>query len=410
MGCKVGIYNLHMKAMGGGERLTLVLAEHLSSMHYVTLFCAEPLDIPLFQHFFEVDLSRVTVIPLNQPGPSFHIATKVPGVRGPALSLHHFNELKKQNLDIFINNSYASRLRCPATHGIFMCMFPHTTSHLPVENAARRIKSTVVEQIEKRLNGSSTSVLDSYSRVVAISQYSADWVQRMWQRRAQTIWPPCDDMGPPASKGKIILNVGRFIPGAADDERHHKGQEILLDVFTRMTDLHRDGWELHLVGSVGSDAVSEEYVRTLERQAIGSPVVFHTNAKRDEVRDLYRRAPIYWHATGYGFDIERQPAKQEHFGIATVEAMSAGAVPVVYASGGQKEIVTNEVDGIWWNDVQELMDQTRRLAYERTLRCDLSAWAIASSKRFGRDVFAAKLDQLIAEVLADRIVRSELTR
>ena len=41
---KVGIYNLHMRAMGGGEKLALVLAEHLSLTNNVSLFCAEPLE------------------------------------------------------------------------------------------------------------------------------------------------------------------------------------------------------------------------------------------------------------------------------------------------------------------------------------------------------------------------------
>jgi hypothetical protein len=34
---KIGIYNLHMRAMGGGEKLTLALAEHLSQAHNVSL-------------------------------------------------------------------------------------------------------------------------------------------------------------------------------------------------------------------------------------------------------------------------------------------------------------------------------------------------------------------------------------
>jgi glycosyltransferase involved in cell wall biosynthesis len=203
-------------------------------------------------------------------------------------------------------------------------------------------------------------------------------------------------MGPPATKRNIILNVGRFIPKTDDDERHHKGQEILLDTFRRMTDLHRDGWELHFAGSIGSDESSENFANTLMRQAGGVPVFFHFNAARDEMRDFYRRAAIYWHATGYGFDIHRYPAKQEHFGIATVEAMSAGAVP---------EIVTNAVDGFWWDDIDGLVHQTRRLVTDPMLRCDLSNQAIVSSKRFRREAFGAKMDQLIAELLSERTAR-----
>jgi len=399
MRCNIGIYNLQMKAMGGGEKLTLVLAEHLSSTHNVSLFCAEPLDIPSLEQFFGVDLSRVTVTSLNSVGPLVRVAEKMFG--GLALSLHHYRQLKKTNLDIFINNSYASRLRCPASQGIFMCMFPHTAQHLG-QNGIRGIRSAFVYWIERRLNESPGKAIDSYLKVVAISQYSADWLRQMWKRGSQIIYPPCDDMGPPATKGNIILNVGRFIAGADDDQRHHKGQEILLETFSRMTDLHREGWELHFAGSVGSDESSERFANMLRNKAEGLPVFFHFNVRRDEMQDLYRRAAVYWHATGYGVDVNRYPAKHEHFGIATVEAMSAGAVPAVYSSGGQKEIVTNGVDGFWWDDIDTLVSQTRRLVNEPALRCELSNRAILSSKRFRREAFGARVDQLIAELLSER--------
>ena len=233
MRCNIGIYNLQMKAMGGGEKLTLVLAEHLSSTHNVSLFCAEPLDIPSLEQFFGVDLSRVTVTSLNSVGPLVRVAEKMFG--GLALSLHHYRQLKKTNLDIFINNSYASRLRCPASQGIFMCMFPHTAQHLG-QNGIRGIRSAFVSWIERRLNESPGKAIDSYLKVVAISQYSADWLRQMWKRGSQIIYPPCDDMGPPATKGNIILNVGRFIAGADFFLRMRNHQEANVVVLVLILD------------------------------------------------------------------------------------------------------------------------------------------------------------------------------
>jgi glycosyltransferase involved in cell wall biosynthesis len=369
-----------MQAMGGGEKLTLVLAEHLSRAHNVQLFCAEPLDIPLLAQFFGVDLSRVTVSPLDNAGAFWRVVAKVRGIRAPAVSLQHYLQLRKLKLDIFINNSYASRLRCPAARGIFICMFPHPTPRLSLRNA-----------------------IASYSKVVAISEYSAHWVRQMWNRCSELIYPPCDDMGPPATKRNIILHVGRFIADKVEDARHHpKQQGLLLEVFRQMTDLHRDGWELHFAGSGGSDRDSKDFIELLKQNIDGVPVFFHLNTTRDEIRDLYRAAAIYWHATGYGFDVDKYPGKQEHFGIATVEAMSAAAVPVVYSSGGQKEIVTDGVNGFCWDHVDGLKSQTRRLANDPALRCTLGQQAVVSSKRFGREAFAVKVDQLIAGLLSER--------
>jgi glycosyltransferase involved in cell wall biosynthesis len=206
-------------------------------------------------------------------------------------------------------------------------------------------------------------------------------------------------MGPPTSaKEKIILHVGRFIADSVEDERHHKRQDLLIETFKRMTDLHQRGWQLHFTGSLSTDKKTRMFVDTLRHAAEGLPVFFHFNAPRDELRELYRSAAIYWHATGSGVDADKYPSTQEHFGISTVEAMSAGAVPVVYATGGQKEIVTDEVDGYWWTDIDRLMNQTRRLANDDKLRFRLSQQAVLSSKRFSKENFVTNLDRLVSQI------------
>lgn len=378
MRCNIGIYNLHMQAMGGGERLTLALAEHLSLKHNVSLFCAEPLDVTLLEQFFGVDLSRVKVIALEKMQPLSRFVGRVRGESGSAFSHHYYEQLRKLNLDLFINNSYGSSLVCPAPRGIFMCMFPHATPRIESET------------------------IDSYSTIVAISQYSEYWIQQRWNRRAEIIYPPCDDMGPPTAKEKSILHAGRFIADSNADERHHKGQRLLLDVFTRLKDLQQEGWSLHFAGSLGSNKRSREFAESLVQAAKNLPVVFHFNSPRETIRDLYRKAAIYWHTTGYGFDPNTYPGKQEHFGITTVEAMSAGAVPVVYATGGQKEIVTHGVDGLWWKNLDELAAQTRRLIRDSDLRSRLAQQAVHASKQFNHQTFAARIDELIANVLTDK--------
>ena len=399
MGCNIGIYNLHMQTKGGGEKLALVLAEHLSLKNNVWLFCAEPLDIPSLEQFFGVDLRNVTVSCLNSVGPFMRAVAKVRGRRAPAFSLHHYLQLKQKfNLDIFINNNYASGLVCPAPRGIFMCMFPHPMPTNTPVHLTQRLRSVLVEWIEKRITKSSTSIVDSYSTLVAISEYTAHWIRRMWGRDSEIIYPPCEDMGPPGIKRNVILNVGRFVAARNENEQHHKRQELLIDAFKQMTDLHRGGWELHFAGSMVSDEDSHRFGEDLRQKAGGLPIFFHFNAAREEIRDLYRRASIYWHATGFGFDAERYPAKQEHFGMATVEAMSAGAVPVVYSSGGQKEIVSDDVDGFCWDHLDELMSLTRRLADDAALRVGLSRQAVLSSKRFGREAFVARVDKLIGDL------------
>ena len=101
----------------------------------------------------------------------------------------------------------------------------------------------------------------------------------------------------------------------------------------------------------------------------------HVNARRAVVTQLLTDAAIYWHASGYGADATRHPERFEHFGITVVEAMAAGAVPLVYGAGGPAEIVTHGANGCHWHDLGELASLTARLAR------DLAAMKLAVSAR-----------------------------
>lgn len=399
MRANIGIYNWCMQARGGGEKLAVVMAEHLSRNHNVWLFAPEQSDIRALERYFDVDLSRVKLDTLSNPGPLFEAVALARGRRRADQSgalLHHHLQLKKLGLDLFINSTYRSDLVCPARRGIYMCMFPHR--HPRPEGAREALQSGVVKAVT---GFAPADAVASYSSVAAITRYTGGWVRKLWGREPSIVYPPCDDMGHPAvAKERIILHVGRFAAEKDEGESHHKGQGVLLDTFRGLTGLHEDGWHLHFVGTVAPNEESAEFAAALADKARGVPVTFHFAADFDTLRDLYRRASIYWHATGYGYAADEYPAKQEHFGITTVEAMSAGAVPVVINSGGQREIVTHESDGLLWDDLAGLAGQTVRLAGDPGLRERLGSQAVLSSRRFSREAFAASIDRVVESSLS----------
>ena len=73
----------------------------------------------------------------------------------------------------------------------------------------------------------------------------------------------------------------------------------------------------------------------------------------------------------------------EHFGISTVEAMSAGAVPIVYRGGGQVEIVRDDENGMLWKTIDELTTKTRTIIEDSSLYMRLS-------KKHRRQVFCIR--------------------
>ncbi|MSW44734.1 MAG: glycosyltransferase [Actinobacteria bacterium] len=234
--------------------------------------------------------------------------------------------------------------------------------------------------------------LDTYDRIVANSGYGASWVTRLWNRRCEVLVPAITQRHS-AGKAPIIVSVGRFF---AAERGHSKKQLEMVRAFARLSPMHPE-WELHLVG--GCAPQDEPYLNMVRRAAEGLPVVFHIAASGEELDELYGRASIYWHATGLGENLDEDPERAEHFGITTVEAMSAGAVPIVIRAGGQLEIVREGIDGFFFADSDGLVSRTRQVIDDPNLRERLSAAAAERALIFGREAFERRLRAMVLDVL-----------
>ena len=234
--------------------------------------------------------------------------------------------------------------------------------------------------------------LDSYDRLVANSSYGASWVTRLWNRRCEVLVPAVRPRAA-GDKRQVILSVGRFF---APERGHSKKQLEMVTAFGRLVADH-PGWELHLAGGCAEQDL--EYLERVTRAAEGLPVHLHVGASGEELDQLYAEASIYWHATGLGEDLDLDPERAEHFGITTVEAMSAGAVPIVMRAGGQLEIVREGIDGYFFTDIDALLARTALVIDDETLRGRLSASSQERSQVFGPEEFATRLRSMVAEVL-----------
>ena len=78
-----------------------------------------------------------------------------------------------------------------------------------------------------------------------------------------------------------------------------------------------------------------------------------------------------------------------------VEAMSAGAVPVVYEHGGPAAIVRETGCGELFATTDELATKTVALVRDDTRRAELADAARARAAEFAYDRFAERLDALV---------------
>jgi glycosyltransferase involved in cell wall biosynthesis len=127
----------------------------------------------------------------------------------------------------------------------------------------------------------------------------------------------------------------------------------------------------------------------------------HVDVAYPELQELYRSAAVYWHAAGYGVDAAESPIELEHFGMTTAEAMAQGAVPVVFAAGGQLEVVEDGVSGFHWRNPAQLAARTRELAADEALRRRMAVAARERAQRYSRAEFKRRMRDSLAPLVAE---------
>jgi len=237
----------------------------------------------------------------------------------------------------------------------------------------------------------SPAFVRSYDLVLSISEFTESFVRERWGTTGIVHYPPVSLRPAAPSKENVILSVGRFF---SEDVGHCKQQLRMVHAFKRMVDEGLSDWRLSLVG--GCDQQYKEYALEVRRAAHGYPIDVFLNADLQKLDEEFARASIYWHATGLGTDIDKHPDRAEHFGIAPIEAMSTGAIPIVFDFGGPREIVVNEQSGFVFDSVEALIGRTRKvIELTPNARRALSESAILRASFFSPDRYLLEFDEVL---------------
>ena len=353
---RFAIYTPYLDSFGGGERYALTVAEVLSEVGQVDLLIDKHLAtldpealLKKAEKYFNLDLSKVNL----KAGPV--------GPGSGAIRRALF--LRKYDLMFYLTDG-----------SIFFSTAKKSVLHLqsPIKCIYRKS-----EWGRKKLR--------SWNLIVFNSKFTRNTAEADWGRPSVVIYPPVDTSEiKPLDKEKIILNVGRLTPFKQD-----KKQELLIEEFLKISKKAK-GWHLVLAGSAFKE--DEEFIEKLKAKEKGQPVSIMPNLSYEKLLELFGHSSIYWHAKGFQVD---DPTLMGHFGITTVEAMAAGAVPVVINRGGQVEIVRDNDAGLLWNGLEELENMTLDLIKDEKLRKELSKKAIEASKLYSKDVFKEAILKLV---------------
>lgn len=355
---KIGIFSPYLDTMSGGEKYILTLAECLSLEHDVKIFWDKDKEKDIREkakHRFNFDLANITF---------------TSSIFSSTISfVERFWESKKYDLIFFLSDGSIPFLACP--------VILHFQS--PVEWVNVSLKTRVK--------------MSFIHEVICNSFFTKHYIDRKFHIQSKVVYPPVDfsDAKNNIKKEKIILNVGRF--GINHSGSSFKKQDILAEAFAELVKNGINKWKLVFIISLRDE--DKKSFNFFQKKYHSLPIEYVINPSSEKLWEYYAKASIYWHASGYGENLEKYPDRAEHFGISTVEAMGSGAVPLVYNAGGQKEIVTQKQTGFLWNSTQELLEYTQDLISDQSKLDYFSHSAKQAAQKYQKENFCKSIKSLL---------------
>src|SRR5437899_8740717 len=364
---RIVIVHPRMSLMGGGERVAIhSIKEALREGHEVYL-ATEEFDVDSFEDFFGVQGLLKNVQLLTYP-PFRRIIPKAVLYQRLIYNQSRLRKIvsKRRAFDLILNTAEVANQPSARLPAIEYCYFPEYFSHLESDRL-----SGLWEMYYWPARVFYRDRVSRVGRLLAVSNFTKQFVRDRWGREATTLYPPCPiDLysNLTVQKRDLVVTVGRIAP--------EKRMGLFLEIARKLPNV-----EFAIVGSIATERRS--YYENL-RDAAPSNVSFILSPLR-KVKELLGRAKVYVHS-----------AQNEHFGITIVEAMAAGCVPVVNDSGGPREIVSDDV-GFRWRDLPAAARQISAVVNDNELRRRFSAAASIRARQFRPEVFESEMAEVLRE-------------
>lgn len=356
---KIAIFHDYFGAIGGGEKLVLMLAKYFNADVITTDLNIESIKKMGYSDTHIISLGNTSKVPpLKQISASLLFAT--------------CDFSKKYDFFIFSGNwaYFAAKKHKP---NLYYCHTPTRAFYDLYDTFLMRqpFIVSVFFRIWVRLHRpASEYYLSHVCKIATNSKNTLQRINKYFQRDAEVIYPPVETSKFTCKEyGNFWLSVNRLYP--------EKRVELQIDAFREIPEE-----KLIIVGGYSEGDHAKSYAKNVINN-LPENVKLLGEVSEAELLDLYSRCK--------GFICT---AMDEDFGMTPVEAMASGKPVVAVNEGGFKETVVDGKTGLLINaDVQSVMEAVKFISREPE---SYRNSCIEQAKHFDLSIFNEKIKNVVS--------------
>jgi glycosyltransferase involved in cell wall biosynthesis len=380
---RIGVVHVPLsRSLGGAEKLCIETISALKeASHQVDLIVASKTNKRKVKEVFGVcvDFDKEIIVP-----PYVSLSTKysrfVNWLFRDAIAVHYL----KRNYDLVIT----TQPFLPVTFSDVMYMndfldFPRTLElnypkyrrgfwkfyKIPYE--------TAIDVFVKLFNS-----LEFKPLALTNSRFSKQWIEKYLNVKPLVVYPPVAvETYLPLSKNQdrenIVLTISRLEEG--------KGLDFIPHVAARTRNA-----KFVIIGSLASERYFLRLRQTIKNLGVEDRIQIIPNASQKVKESLLSRAKIYLH-----------PRKYEYFGIAVIEAMAAGLIPLVHKSGGPWIDILNQEEGVYghsYEDTSSCVNHVNRIIEDYS-KLEIVHTTVERSKLFTSKTYRRIINSIVHQLL-----------
>jgi glycosyltransferase involved in cell wall biosynthesis len=367
---------------GGGEAVTLWTIEALKNLFNVYLITTSKIDLSTLNTFYGTNLKKSDFSIVNLPIPNFLSSVDKFFLLKQHLTMRYCKE-HAIDFDIFFSTFNEMDF---GKKGIQYINFPvlddSIARTMQFMNNSFFYKDTFLRKIYiglcKKLSHFS---IDSLRQNITLtsSNWGARVVQSLYGITSKTIYPPVTSNFPLVSwkdREDGFVCIGRISP----EKKIKNIINILQKVREKGFNTH-----LHVIGRFQNATYALQILRLIKENSTW--ITLNEGLPKEEVSKIL---------TGYKYGIHGMP--REHFGIGIVEMIKAGNIVFVPNDGGQVEIVGNNPNLVYENEL-DATEKIIKVVSSTDLQQTLLEFLSACASKFSVERFMSEIREVVLNAL-----------